>query len=229
MRVPRPSHATVVAYVALFFAMSGTAYAATGGTFLLGKSNSATTTTSLTNSAGTALKLTSKSGYPPLSVGTNKLLVPYLNSDLLDGLSSASFLRSTAKAADANLLDGVDSTGFLRTTGKASDSDKLDGIDSANFITRYEKAWDTYMFEGHNSSYFQKATNAVCTSGKYLDSFFSDGTYSCSPFPKSLSGGYVLVKSAIGSYCPDGSSASGTYYMNDAYGASIAFTLCLIS
>ncbi len=37
MRIPRPSHATVVAYIALFLALSGTAYAATGGTFILGR------------------------------------------------------------------------------------------------------------------------------------------------------------------------------------------------
>ena len=37
----RPSHASIVAYLALFVAATGTATAATGGSFLLGKSNSA--------------------------------------------------------------------------------------------------------------------------------------------------------------------------------------------
>ncbi len=35
IHLPRPAHATVVAYVALFVAMSGTAVAATGGSFVL--------------------------------------------------------------------------------------------------------------------------------------------------------------------------------------------------
>ena len=35
----RPQHSTVVAYLALFVALGGTASAATGGTFLLGRSN----------------------------------------------------------------------------------------------------------------------------------------------------------------------------------------------
>jgi hypothetical protein len=58
----RPSHATVVAYVALFVALGGTAVAANGGNFILGQSNTAGNPTQLTspttNSAG-ALKVTS--------------------------------------------------------------------------------------------------------------------------------------------------------------------------
>jgi hypothetical protein len=58
----RPNHATVVAYLALFIALGGTTYAATGGNFILGQPNSAGTPTQLssptTNSAG-ALKVTS--------------------------------------------------------------------------------------------------------------------------------------------------------------------------
>lgn len=57
----RPSHGTVVAYLALFIALGGTTYAATGGNFILGKSNSAGAPTQLssptTNAAGT-LKVT---------------------------------------------------------------------------------------------------------------------------------------------------------------------------
>jgi len=36
IRLGRPSHATVVAYLALFVALGGTSMAATGGTFVLG-------------------------------------------------------------------------------------------------------------------------------------------------------------------------------------------------
>ena len=44
----RPSPATAISLAALVFAMSGTAYAATGGDFILGKANTATSVTSLT-------------------------------------------------------------------------------------------------------------------------------------------------------------------------------------
>jgi hypothetical protein len=61
MRFRRPSHGTLVAYVALFVALGGTTYAATGGNFILGQSNGAGTPTRLTSpttdAAGT-LKVT---------------------------------------------------------------------------------------------------------------------------------------------------------------------------
>lgn len=96
---------------------SGTAYAATGGTFVLGHSNQATSTTTLVNSKGTPLSLTAKSGYAPLKVNSGTK-VTNLNSDKLDGLSSGSFLRSTGKAADADRLDGKDSQDFATTAGR---------------------------------------------------------------------------------------------------------------
>lgn len=75
---------------------SGTAYAATGGNFLLGKSNSAGATTTLTNANGTALSLNSKSGTAPLKVNRN-VRVTNLNADLLDGLNSSSFAKASGK------------------------------------------------------------------------------------------------------------------------------------
>lgn len=75
---------------------SGSAYAATGGNFILGKSNSAGATTTLSNANGTALSLNSKSGTAPLKVNrTTK--VANLNADLLDGLSSSSFAKASGK------------------------------------------------------------------------------------------------------------------------------------
>jgi hypothetical protein len=60
-RIPRPSPAMVVALIALFVALGGTTYAATGGNFILGQPNTAGAPTQLssatTNSAG-AFKVT---------------------------------------------------------------------------------------------------------------------------------------------------------------------------
>src|SRR5947209_11083395 len=91
----RPSHSTVVAYAALVLAMSGTAVAATGGSFLLGRSNGAGATTSLTNHGkGAALRLTTHTlTTPPLAVGRNHTKVANLNADFLDGLTSARLQR----------------------------------------------------------------------------------------------------------------------------------------
>jgi hypothetical protein len=121
----RPAHSTVVAYLALFVALGGTAFAATGGNLILGKSNSATSTTGLsagvnggpafkvTNTgAGTAATFTAPAGQPALKV-SNAVKVPSLNADLLDGKDSTAFLGATAKATDSDKLDGKDSSAFL--------------------------------------------------------------------------------------------------------------------
>ncbi|MDO7869308.1 hypothetical protein [Nocardioides jiangxiensis] len=78
---------------------SGTAYAATGGNFILGKSNSAGATTSLTNSNGTPLALTAKSGYAPLKVNSGTK-VANLNADRLDGIDSSSFARTSGQTGN---------------------------------------------------------------------------------------------------------------------------------
>lgn len=97
--------------IAVVIASTGTAIAATGGSFILGRANTASTLTSLTNSAGVPLRLNARSGYPPLAVNSTKQ-VPYLNADLLDGSHASAFLRTTGTAANAQLLDGLDSSAF---------------------------------------------------------------------------------------------------------------------
>jgi hypothetical protein len=91
-----PTHATVVSYLALFVALGGTAYAATGGNFILGHANKANQASSLTNTgAGPALTLATKKGStPPLAV-SNGTKITNLNADKLDGLSSSAFARTS--------------------------------------------------------------------------------------------------------------------------------------
>src|SRR5215467_3741970 len=99
-RLPIPSRAMVVALVALFLNLAGIAYAATGGTLVLGTSNDADAKTSLTAKTGgpalqltnmksrpgaTALALNVAAAQPPLTT-TSSTLVPNLNADLVDGL-----------------------------------------------------------------------------------------------------------------------------------------------
>ena len=78
--------------------LGGAAYAANGGSLLLGRANTATATTTLTNSAGTPLSLVAKTGYAPFKVGS-KVKVTNLNSDTLDGLDSTVFARATGQFA----------------------------------------------------------------------------------------------------------------------------------
>lgn len=97
----------LVALAALFVALGGAGYAATGGTFVLGGSNTADEPSSLTartpravlrleneSSAGnaTALRLRVRKGHAPLRVNS-AARVPNLNADRLDGLHASSFVR----------------------------------------------------------------------------------------------------------------------------------------
>jgi hypothetical protein len=84
----RLSYANIAATLALFLALGGTAYAANGGSFLLGRSNAASLTTTLTNTgAAPALTLRPRTGFAPLST-TSRVKAPNLNADLLDGVDS---------------------------------------------------------------------------------------------------------------------------------------------
>ena len=88
----------------LVLAANSAVYAATGGKFILGKSNTAGKTTSLVNKKGTALSLSSKAGTPSLKVNrTTK--VANLNSDLLDGLDQSKFALA-AGATNTIIADG---------------------------------------------------------------------------------------------------------------------------
>jgi hypothetical protein len=130
-------HTTVVAYLALFVALGGSAYAATGGNFILGHTNSAGQTTSLTNTgSGAALKLTTNNGTtPPLAV-SNDSKIAHLNADELDGHSAAAF-QSKVTRVFATVSTTTHQTVAVGTVGLWSFSlqcKKLAG-DSGGFAT----------------------------------------------------------------------------------------------
>jgi hypothetical protein len=79
--------AVIVVALALVVGGAGFADAATGGTFILGKANSESSTASLSNSKGTPLKLTAPANVAPLAV-SGTALVPNLNANYLGGLSA---------------------------------------------------------------------------------------------------------------------------------------------
>jgi len=90
----KPAHATVVAYLSLFIAMSGTAAAATGGNFLLGRFNSENRQATLKNTTrgqAALVLLTENNKVKPFGVGTNETKVPHLNADLVDGLRTSTW------------------------------------------------------------------------------------------------------------------------------------------
>lgn len=128
----RPSPATAISLLALVIAMSGTAYAATGGTFILGKANKATSLTSLSNSKGTALALSSAHGKPPLTVSTSAQ-VAKLNASLLAGHPATAFLPVHGTAANAAELGGQPAGDYMTGAGQVSHT--TDNIPYNNTIT----------------------------------------------------------------------------------------------
>lgn len=125
LRVKRPSPGTVMGALALFISLGGTTYAATGGNFLLGKSNSATSQTALsapiankalqvtntsTASGAAGIGVTVAAKHAPLVVPANAGKATNLNADKLDGVDSSGFYAAGSKVADSDLLDGKDST-----------------------------------------------------------------------------------------------------------------------
>jgi hypothetical protein len=83
------------------------------------------------------------------------------NADLLDGLDSTEFLRTSGKAADSDQLDGLDSAAFLRTTGKAADANLLDNLDSTAFLPAGGKAANANLLDGLDWTQIQQ----VCRTG----------------------------------------------------------------
>jgi hypothetical protein len=102
-RVPSPSLA--ISILALIVALSGAGYSATGGNFILGKSNNASSQTRLvttlngaafrvdnasTAASATGVTIATNAARPPLVV-TSSAKVARLNADKLDGLDSTQF------------------------------------------------------------------------------------------------------------------------------------------
>src|SRR5215210_2584243 len=124
----RISPSMAVSLLALFIALGGAGYAATGGNFILGTPNTATSATELTASGATTLKglkvtntntaagataleLNTPAGHAPLKV-TRSAKVALLNVDFLDSLDSTAFLRKgLAQTGDAIYGDNT-GTGY---------------------------------------------------------------------------------------------------------------------
>lgn len=151
-RVRPPSLAAsafLIAIAALFVALGGPGYAATGGSFILGQSNSTNDTSVLagspagdqldvanlnTGASAKGLGVLGKSPTAPAANVANAGGGPALSLTVNNGASP--FTTSSAvKVANLNadLLDGLDQSAFLPATGKAVDSAKLEGLGAGAF------------------------------------------------------------------------------------------------
>ena len=97
----RVTYANVVSTLALILALSGTAYAANGGSLILGRGNSASALTGVSNSRGVAFSFRSKTGSAPFTVNGNSNKVSSLNADKVDGLDSTQLRGQIGPAGPA--------------------------------------------------------------------------------------------------------------------------------
>lgn len=129
---------TLFATLMLVVGLDYVAVAATGKGFVLGRSNSAGTQTTLTRTtAGTTLQLNSKAGSAPLKVN-RPVKATNLNADLLDGKDQSRFALASGNVkaydlrgkrfdldgngfTDAIIASGTCPTGTRRTGGGGAD------------------------------------------------------------------------------------------------------------
>jgi hypothetical protein len=148
-RLPRPI--TVVAImVGTFVASVGLpAGAATGGNFVLGNPNDATTETKLTTplagaalhvanlstgTGATALKLDTAAGKPGLQV-SNTTKIAKLNADLVDGLDSTQLQRPlTGSCSSGFALQATTQAGGLTCTNTVAGASSLGGVPASGYM-----------------------------------------------------------------------------------------------
>jgi hypothetical protein len=185
----KPSPAMIIALLSLFVALGGAGMAATGGNFILGKPNSATSTTSLsaaiggkalqlsntsTTAGASALGLNVASGHPPFAVNSG-VEVANLNADALDGIDSSGFVkgRGTALAnrivfvpTNTKTLLTIPGLGYLRADCGSSDA----GILWINTTGGNVDAWrDT--FNSHFSGLVIAPNTALTVALRSLDAY----------------------------------------------------------
>jgi hypothetical protein len=133
--------------LALILGVASAALSATGGNFILGKANEATTTSRLTASiagpaltlvnqstdaAATALNLNVASGKAPLRVNAAAGTATNLSADKLDGKDASDFYAQGSKVVDSANADRADTA---TSAGSAANADTLDGTDSSEFLS----------------------------------------------------------------------------------------------
>jgi hypothetical protein len=123
----RVTYANVVSTLALLIALSGGAYAATGGSLILGRGNSASSLTGVSNSKGVAFSFRSKTGSAPFTVNGNSVKVSSLNADKVDGLDSSQLRGQIGPAGPAG---AAGPQGLQGPQGPAG-ADGADGDDGA--------------------------------------------------------------------------------------------------
>jgi hypothetical protein len=158
----RPSASLVISCLALFIALGGTTYAATGGNFILGRANSAGAQTALSAPiANKALQVTNTSTAAGASgigitVGTNKAPL------------AVNATAGKATNLNADKLDGKDSTAFANAAQEAWHEVGTPGEPRFNCLggdSNCNDAWDHYGFGFNRVAFFKDSLGIVHLKG----------------------------------------------------------------
>lgn len=160
----RPSAATVLATLALFASLGGVGYSATGGTFILGRANTATTKSTLSaniadkalqiqNGSGTlgatALGLSVAVGKPPFTVNS-PTKVANLNADKLDGMDASAFMTSSIyqRRIDSTGTDALNGSVYAMATCDPGDVVLNGGYNNVDAGTQIVSSLASYSLRG---------------------------------------------------------------------------------
>jgi hypothetical protein len=210
LRSYRPSHATVVAYLALFVALGGSSYAAIKVTGKNVKDSSLTgrdlRNESVTGSDVRGLTTRDFSGQlpagpqgPPGAQGPQGVQgqqgqdgqdgSPDTPQQVLDKIKQ---VDGSGSLLDADLLDGMSASAFLGANAKAADADKLDGKDGNDYADRCDpgmvRAGDICHEAGlRNATAWLNAMSTCAGLGRHLPSqeevLFVFSASPADPFP----------------------------------------------
>jgi hypothetical protein len=225
------TYANVMVTIVAFIVLGGVSYAATGGNFILGKSNSASSTTSLTapvagkglqvtntstGAGATALGLNVASGHAPFTVNSGTK-VKGLNADTLDGKDSASFVSTsnlrqvgpvTMTLPNNDLQQMTIATvGHFTFTGLCARNLGGGGVDSVDVLISTDVDHSTFGSMSQAPSGPQRAGDMLVSGGSY-DVFFDTGT---------ATGNQVFHPASGSAVAPDGQQVGFDLYegMND--------------
>jgi hypothetical protein len=196
----------------------GIATAANGGSLVLGGSNSAKHTTTLTDSKGTPLSLKAKANKPALTVNT-KALVKNLNSSELGGLTAGQLSTGSSAQFKVNIFDmnskvialtpssGSESftpttvlstkalaAGTYLTTATALTVDAICYVSTTSLGDNQQ--WMLSGVSGGSESGSAATTQAVKVSKGKKISLYCDGTQSSAPGGEVIDAGLTAIRVA---------------------------------
>jgi hypothetical protein len=190
------TYANVMVTILAFIVLGGASYAATGGNFILGKSNSASTPTSLTSGASQALKVTNTSAHGGVwAVGGSAAN----NAAAVHGQST--YGNAVEGISGKNTASGVygqnNSTGF-GVAGRANSGTGVLGDSSGG-----------WAFSASGNATQTRTGNGFVKAMAFVNPFLSDPIQQC--FNSQRPAGQATSGNCGISY---GSSTAGDYFLN---------------